>query len=68
MDGLTATQAIRQLKEYRDLPIISLTAKAMKGDREKALDAGATDYVTKPVDPDVLLSVMYMWLRRRSIN
>ena len=64
MDGLTATQEIRKVARFKDLPIISLTAKAMKGDREKALAAGASDYVTKPVDPDRLLSVMYRWLHR----
>ena len=64
MDGLEATRAIRDILQFQSLPIISLTAKAMKGDREKALEAGASDYVTKPVDPEHLLSVIYMWRRR----
>jgi CheY-like chemotaxis protein len=63
MDGLTAIQEIRREAKHRDLPIISLTAKAMKGDREKALEAGASDYVAKPVDPERLLAVMHGWLR-----
>ena len=62
MDGLAATRAIRGLAQYRSMPIISLTAKAMKGDREKALEAGATDYVTKPVDPERLLAVLHDWV------
>jgi signal transduction histidine kinase/HAMP domain-containing protein/ActR/RegA family two-component response regulator len=62
MDGLDATRQIRKDSRFEKLPIISLTAKAMKGDREKALTAGASDYVTKPVDPDRLLAVMYRWL------
>jgi signal transduction histidine kinase/HAMP domain-containing protein/ActR/RegA family two-component response regulator len=66
MDGLQATRAIRDIIQFQSLPIISLTAKAMKGDREKALEAGASDYVTKPVDPEHLLSVIYMWRRRAS--
>ncbi len=61
MDGLTATEEIRKIPMFKDLPIISLTAKAMKGDREKALEAGASDYVTKPVDPDKLLSIINVW-------
>jgi CheY-like chemotaxis protein len=65
MDGLTAIQEIRKRAEYRDLPIISLTAKAMKGDRDNAIGAGASDYIAKPVDPDRLLAVMYGWLRSR---
>jgi HAMP domain-containing protein/signal transduction histidine kinase/CheY-like chemotaxis protein len=64
MDGLSAMNEIRKLKDFADLPIISLTAKAMKGDRDKALKAGASDYVTKPVDPDKLLSVMHKWLQK----
>ncbi|HEX9508789.1 MAG TPA: ATP-binding protein, partial [Myxococcales bacterium] len=64
MDGLAATQAIRSMSEFNQLPIISLTAKAMKGDREKALAAGASDYIAKPVDPERLLSVIYLWLQK----
>jgi len=64
MDGIEATQKIREMKQFLALPIISLTAKAMKGDREKAISAGASDYVTKPVDPDSLLSIMYTWLQK----
>ncbi|MEW1719272.1 HAMP domain-containing protein [Streptomyces sp. NPDC093109] len=62
MDGYATTTAIRRMPQFAGLPIIALTAKAMKGDREKALDAGASDYVTKPVDPDHLLSVMERWM------
>ena len=62
MDGLAATQEIRRIPRFRELPILSLTAKAMKGDREKAFEAGATDYVTKPVDPEKLLSVIHRWI------
>jgi CheY-like chemotaxis protein len=64
MDGLDATRAIRDLSKFRSLPIISLTAKAMKGDREKALAAGASEYVTKPVDPERLLAILHVWLNR----
>ncbi|MGZ3720815.1 MAG: HAMP domain-containing protein, partial [Bdellovibrionota bacterium] len=66
MDGLAATVEIRKNPKFKRLPIISLTAKAMKGDREKALEAGASDYVTKPVDPEKLLSVMHIWLKKAS--
>jgi CheY-like chemotaxis protein len=50
MNGFEATRKIRELKEYKDTPIVALTAFAMKGDREKCLDAGATDYIPKPID------------------
>ncbi len=50
MNGFEATQKIRQLDEYKDTPIVALTAFAMKGDREKCLEAGATDYIPKPID------------------
>ncbi|WP_459738837.1 HAMP domain-containing protein [Streptomyces sp. E-15] len=63
MDGYATTTAIRRMPQFAGLPIIALTAKAMKGDREKAIDSGASDYVTKPVDPDHLLSVMRQWMR-----
>jgi len=66
MDGLEACRKIRSLAEFDRLPIISLTAKAMKGDREKCLAAGASDYITKPVDEDNLLSVMYSWLSKNN--
>jgi signal transduction histidine kinase/HAMP domain-containing protein/ActR/RegA family two-component response regulator len=68
MDGIEATRAIRDMIPFRALPIISLTAKAMKGDREKALQAGATDYVTKPVDPERLLAVIHLWLRAQKTS
>jgi len=69
MDGLTAIREIRETLGLQTLPIVSLTAKAMKGDREKALEAGAWDYVTKPVDPQRLLSVIHRWReQRRSVS
>ncbi|MFF3343101.1 HAMP domain-containing protein [Streptomyces flavidovirens] len=64
MDGYAATAAIRAMPEYADLPIIAVTAKAMEGDREKSLAAGANDYITKPVDADVLEACMIRWLNR----
>ncbi|MFD7494483.1 HAMP domain-containing protein [Streptomyces sp. NPDC059832] len=63
MDGYATTTAIRRMPQFAGLPIVALTAKAMKGDREKAIESGASDYVTKPVDPDHLLSVMEQWMR-----
>jgi CheY-like chemotaxis protein len=64
MDGYETIGAIRQIAEFEDLPIIAVTAKAMKGDREKCLAAGASDYIAKPVDADQLRSIMALWLRR----
>jgi CheY-like chemotaxis protein len=64
MDGYETTEAIRDKPEFRNLPIIALTAKAMKGDREKCIAAGASDYITKPVDTEQLLSLMRVWLYR----
>ncbi|AQS67221.1 HAMP domain-containing protein [Streptomyces pactum] len=64
MDGYATTTAIRRMPQFAGLPIIALTAKAMKGDREKAIESGASDYVTKPVDPDHLLTVMQQWMRQ----
>ena len=64
MDGYQTMQAIRSKAEFRRLPIIALTAKAMKGDREKCLEAGASDYLAKPVNTEQLLSALRMWLHR----
>jgi signal transduction histidine kinase/CheY-like chemotaxis protein/HAMP domain-containing protein len=62
MDGYETARAIRAMPRFEHLPIISLTAKAMKGDREKAIAAGASDYITKPVDVDQLVAMMRVWL------
>ena len=62
MDGYETARAIRAMPRFEALPIIQLTAKAMKGDRDKSISAGASDYVTKPVDVDQLLSLMRVWL------
>ncbi|MDP3575530.1 MAG: response regulator, partial [Archangium sp.] len=64
MDGYETMREIRKVPEFRTLPILALTAKAMKGDREKCLDAGASDYISKPVNTDQLLSLMRVWLFR----
>ena len=64
MDGYDTMRAIRKFAKYRALPVIALTAKAMKGDREKCIDAGASDYIAKPVDSAELLSMLRLWLYR----
>ncbi len=65
MDGFEAIRRIRQLPKYQTLPIIALTAKAMKQSREECLAAGATDYISKPIDLDQLFSLMHVWLYRK---
>jgi hypothetical protein len=62
MDGYETTAAIRQIEGFENLPIIALTAKAMKADREKCIQAGASDYISKPLDVDQLLSLLRVWL------
>jgi CheY-like chemotaxis protein len=64
MDGYETMREIRKKAQFRTLPILALTAKAMKGDREKCLDAGASDYIAKPVNTSQLLSLMRVWLFR----
>jgi CheY-like chemotaxis protein len=64
MDGYETARAIRSMPRFEALPIVSLTAKAMQGDRDKSIAAGASDYITKPVDIDQLLNLMRVWLHR----
>jgi CheY-like chemotaxis protein len=64
MDGYRTIAKIRENPAFRRLPIVALTAKAMKGDREKCLEAGASDYLAKPVNTDQLLAALRMWLHR----
>ena len=62
MDGYETTRAIRRMPEFARLPVITVTARAMQGDREKSIDAGASDYITKPIDVEELLNCMERWL------
>jgi hypothetical protein len=64
MDGYETMRAIREIPKFRNLPIIALTAKAMKGDRDKCIEAGASDYIAKPVDLEQLFSVLRVWIAR----
>ena len=65
LDGYQAMRMIRSMGRYADLPIVALTAKAMKGDREKCIAAGASDYIAKPVNVDKLMSLLRVWLSGR---
>ena len=64
MDGYETIRRIRAQSRFADLPIIALTAKAMKGDRESCIAAGASEYISKPVDVEQLLSLIRVWLNR----
>jgi CheY-like chemotaxis protein len=64
MDGLDTMRAIREMAQFRSLPMIAVTAKAMKGDRERCIEAGAWDYLSKPVDSEQMLAVLRAWLHR----
>ncbi|HEV7646041.1 MAG TPA: HAMP domain-containing protein [Pyrinomonadaceae bacterium] len=64
MDGYQAMHEIRQITKFKSIPIIAVTAKAMKGDRQKCIEAGASDYITKPVETEQLLSLLRIWLDR----
>ncbi|MGI8336793.1 HAMP domain-containing protein [Actinomadura scrupuli] len=68
LDGYATTEAIRRMPQFTDLPIIVITAKVMKGDREKSFESGASGYVSKPVDVDRLLDVMRTWLQRAPVR
>jgi CheY-like chemotaxis protein len=62
MDGYETTRTMRKMQRFKDLPIIAVTAKAMKGDREKCIEAGASDYITKPVNVEQLISILRLWV------
>jgi CheY-like chemotaxis protein len=64
LDGYDTMRVIRGLDQFRDLPIIAITAKAMKDDRKKCIEAGASDYIAKPVNLEQLLSLFRVWLSR----
>jgi CheY-like chemotaxis protein len=64
LDGIATMREVRKVPELKHVPIVAVTAKAMKGDREKCLEAGAWDYLSKPVDTDQLLTVLRAWLHR----
>ena len=62
MDGYQTIREIRNNREFKKIPILAVTAKAMRGDREKCIEAGASDYISKPVDIDQLMSLLRVWL------
>jgi CheY-like chemotaxis protein len=64
VDGYDTIRIIRGIEQFQNLPIIAVTAKAMKGDREKCIDAGATDYIAKPVNVEQLMSLLRVWLAK----
>lgn len=65
MDGHEAIRAIRMDSRFKKIPIIAMTAKTLKGDQEKCIEAGASDYISKPIDVDKLMSLLRVWLYRQ---
>jgi len=63
MDGYEATKQIRQQKKFKDLPILAMTANAMKQDKERALGCGMNDHISKPINPDVMFQTMAKWIQ-----
>ena len=68
MNGMTATEKIRNELQLQNLPIVAMTANAMKGDREKCLAVGMDDYISKPIEPNDLYRVLYKWLIQEKIT
>jgi CheY-like chemotaxis protein len=68
MDGFQTIREIRRHEHLREVPLIAVTAKAMKGDRQKCIESGASDYVAKPVDIDLLLSLLRVWIARSPVR
>ena len=66
MDGYEAIKRIRELSDWKETPIIALTAKAMTGDKEKCIQAGANDYISKPIDPDKLINTLKLWMNKKN--
>ena len=64
LDGYDTMRIVRKLEPFRDLPIIAITARAMMGDREKCIEAGASDYLAKPVNTEQLVSLLRVWITR----
>ena len=64
MDGLEATRSIRDVLQFQDLPVIAMTANAMRGDRERCIDAGMNDYITKPIDREATYRAIGRWLNQ----
>ncbi len=68
MDGCTAAKLIRARLQFQDLPIIAMTAHALVEERQNCLDAGMTDYVSKPIDPDALFTTLLRWVKARQVH
>jgi len=67
MDGLTVVKFLKESETTKNIPVIALTARAMKGDREKTIRAGCDDYISKPIDPEMMLGKIDEWIKRKGI-